>query len=163
MTGWWVRRTVTNPLTHDPNHPVPILNLAFTPDRFSVHTDEHAAEHANDDPSHALTIYCELTLPASHPSAEGRRVTYDVTDLVGNSFPNDVSWSVFDSLLKKDSASTLPPQFKERQVGAHGDLKRSNLRLQAVAYVRSDELMRAARCMEAQECDATTKIDGSNR
>ena len=108
-------------------------------------------------------IYCELTLPASDPKAGGRRITYDVTDLVGTRFPGDVNWSVFDSLLEKNSTSTLPPQFKERQVGAHGALHGSSLRLQAVAYVRSGELMRAARCMEAQECDATTKIDGSNR
>jgi len=111
-----------------------------------------------------VEVYCELTLPATDQQADGERRTYDVTGAVEAGFAGDESWSVFDTHLKDAAHSTaLPTCLKPRQVGEHGRLYGKSLRLQALAFVRAKEVKRTARCMEAQECDATTKVDASER
>ena len=135
-----------------------------------MHRDAVAAENANSKAAASLETYCELTLPAScvatlGDGGSGERTTYDVTDAVRNGCSDLPGWSVFDAFLKSSeptsTAVDLPAALQERQVGGNGELHGRSLRLQAVAYVRAGEAKRSARCMEAQQADATTKVDKS--
>lgn len=125
--------------------------------RYSIHDDAEGADHANKVISTSIQTYCELTVPGEFFGEGGERTTYDVTDYVAGDFVGDPEFSLFDRFAKGTPDGDLPAVLKPRQVGSGGRLAKKSLRLQALAYVRTPTLRASARCMEAQECDATTK------